>query len=440
MKFTFLILLSLLPLRSFAQIYADVTVSSGDTTLGTFRVRMLHVRAPRTVANFIGLAAGTRNWIDPATGAVESGTPYYDGLVFHRLIHDFMIQGGDPLGTGVGGPGYIFQDEFDDSLRHTGPYVMSMANSGVNSNGSQFFITLAAAPHLDDKHSVFGVVVPEDDPTYPGSRALIDGFTSTTEFPTDENNRPLTPIVIESISVAGPDLAAFDVDDPAHKLPTVESVWMRLEHRGGEHFLIWNRENRHEYPVRFSGGLSAWALAGNVLSMDDLSAAEVGITPLVNAGTTFFSMPSVDYSLAPALPQNIFDTGDTVVFETEDGNLTVTFDGVGGGAWTFQENGGSLTSGNLDNVFVPEETSLPGIPITGQFINGSGSYARALSAREVTIFFDVPVGPDQLTAVQPSLSFHTGTGGWYIGPVNSNVTPPPDFKGPFTWTPAGSGP
>ncbi len=119
-----------------------------DTTEGTFKARLFADRAPKTVENFVGLAEGAK-----------TGKPYYDGLVFHRVIPDFMIQGGCPEGTGRGGPGYKFADEFHPELNHAKPGILSMANAGPNTNGSQFFVTVAATPWLDNKHSVFGEVV-----------------------------------------------------------------------------------------------------------------------------------------------------------------------------------------------------------------------------------------------------------------------------------------
>jgi peptidyl-prolyl cis-trans isomerase A (cyclophilin A) len=126
---------------------ANETYAVFDTTEGKFKIRLFADKVPKTVENFVTLADGTK-----------TGKPFYDGTIFHRVIPDFMIQGGDPEGTGRGGPGYRFSDEFHKDLKHSKPGVLSMANAGPNTNGSQFFITVAATPWLDDKHSVFGEV------------------------------------------------------------------------------------------------------------------------------------------------------------------------------------------------------------------------------------------------------------------------------------------
>ncbi len=145
-----------LPISSLAQQPGDY--AKFDTNMGTFTVRLFKKEAPKTVANFEGLAEGTKAWKDPKTGQTVK-KPFYNGLIFHRIIDGFMIQGGDPLGTGTGGPGYDFEDEFNPKLRHTKAGILSMANSGPNTNGSQFFITLGPTEHLDNKHSIFGEVV-----------------------------------------------------------------------------------------------------------------------------------------------------------------------------------------------------------------------------------------------------------------------------------------
>jgi peptidyl-prolyl cis-trans isomerase A (cyclophilin A) len=160
------------------------------TSEGSFTVRLFEDEAPATVANFVGLAEGTKEWTDPKSGQ-KVKRPYYNGLVFHRVIEGFMIQGGDPLGTGTGGPGYKFADEFSPKARHGKAGILSMANSGPNTNGGQFFITLAATPWLDDKHSVFGEVVDGLD--------VIKKIGST---PTSKpGDRPVKPITVQSVAI-----------------------------------------------------------------------------------------------------------------------------------------------------------------------------------------------------------------------------------------------
>ena len=127
------------------------------TSMGNLTAELFWEKAPKTIENFVGLAEGTKEWTDPKTGQ-KTKKPLYDGTIFHRVIADFMIQGGDPQGTGMGGPGYKFEDEFHPALKHDGPGVLSMANSGRNTNGSQFFITEKETAWLDRKHTVFGKV------------------------------------------------------------------------------------------------------------------------------------------------------------------------------------------------------------------------------------------------------------------------------------------
>ena len=160
------------------------------TSEGNFTARLFEQEVPKTVENFVGLAGGTKEWTDPRSGS-KVKQPYYNGTVFHRVIAGFMIQGGDPLGQGTGGPGYRFNDEFSPTLRHSKAGQLSMANSGPNTNGGQFFITLDRTPWLDDKHSIFGEVVEGMDVV-----KKIGG--TVTSKPGD---RPLKPITIQSVTV-----------------------------------------------------------------------------------------------------------------------------------------------------------------------------------------------------------------------------------------------
>ncbi len=137
---------------------AETIQATFQTSVGEIVVKLLPEKAPKTVANFVGLAEGTREWKDPRTGQAVK-RPLYDGTVFHRVIPDFMIQGGDPLGTGTGGPGYRFEDEIGPDNRFDKPGLLAMANAGPNTNGSQFFITEVPTPHLNRGHTIFGEVV-----------------------------------------------------------------------------------------------------------------------------------------------------------------------------------------------------------------------------------------------------------------------------------------
>ena len=165
------------------------------TTLGDIRLTLFPEQAPQTVANFTGLATGKTTWTDPRTGE-ETKAPLYDGVIFHRVIPNFMIQGGDPLGTGTGGPGYTFDDEIDDSLTFSAPYVLAMANAGrrlgKGTNGSQFFITTARTEWLQGKHTIFGAVA--DD----ASKQVVDAISAVA---TDPRDRPLEDVVINSVTV-----------------------------------------------------------------------------------------------------------------------------------------------------------------------------------------------------------------------------------------------
>src|SRR5580693_3998691 len=159
------------------------------TTQGTVTVRLFPDQAPLTVRNFVELAEGGREWTDPRTRATTKDK-LYDGTIFHRVIAGFMIQGGDPLGTGTGGPGYKFKDEIHPDLRFDKPYLLAMANAGAGTNGSQFFITVAPTPWLNGKHTIFGEVIEGAD--------VVDAIT---RLKTGSQDRPVEDVTIESVTV-----------------------------------------------------------------------------------------------------------------------------------------------------------------------------------------------------------------------------------------------
>ena len=162
-------------------------VATMHTSMGDLVIDLYEHQVPNTVANFVGLAMGTKTWQDPESGQLRRD-PFYDGVIFHRVIKNFMIQGGDRTGTGRGGPGYRFRDEFNPELRHDGPGVFSMANAGPNTNGSQFFICEVATPHLDGRHAVFGKA---------RDAALVSEIAGVR---TGAGDRPVEPVTINSIS------------------------------------------------------------------------------------------------------------------------------------------------------------------------------------------------------------------------------------------------
>ncbi|MGA9524843.1 MAG: peptidylprolyl isomerase [Myxococcaceae bacterium] len=163
-----------------------------DTSLGEIVVRLFPKDAPKTVENFVGLATGEKEWTDPATREKKVNTSLYDGTIFHRCIPRFMVQGGDPLGQGFGGPGYKFEDEFQSGRQFDKKGLLAMANAGPNTNGSQFFITVVPTPHLNNRHTIFGEVIRGQD--------LVDKIAN--EIPKGQGDRPKTDVVINKLTIS----------------------------------------------------------------------------------------------------------------------------------------------------------------------------------------------------------------------------------------------
>jgi peptidyl-prolyl cis-trans isomerase A (cyclophilin A) len=170
---------------------AETLTATLQTNQGRIVLRLFPDHAPKTVRNFVELSEGSREWTDPKTGRPTT-SKLYDGTIFHRVIPDFMIQGGDPLGSGRGGPGYKFADEIHPDLRFDRPYLLAMANAGPGTNGSQFFITTVPTPHLNRKHTIFGEVIEGAD--------VVEAISNAS---TGRNDRPVKDVVIESIVIEG---------------------------------------------------------------------------------------------------------------------------------------------------------------------------------------------------------------------------------------------
>ncbi len=167
------------------ELYATLHTGKGD-----IRIHLFPNHAPKTVENFVGLADGSKAWTDPETRQQVEGRSLYAGTIFHRVIPGFMIQGGDPMGSGFGGPGYQFKDEFHPELSFDRPYLLAMANAGPGTNGSQFFITVGQTPHLNRRHTIFGEVVSGQD--------VVDAIAGA---PRDRSDRPKDDVVVESIDI-----------------------------------------------------------------------------------------------------------------------------------------------------------------------------------------------------------------------------------------------
>ena len=245
MKFLLALFLCAAPVQ--AQIYADVS-----TTLGDFTIELYYDDSPKTVANFMTLAEGTRAWIDPATGIVRNNTPYYDGIIFHRVIEGFMNQVGSPQGTGADGPGYSFPDEVDNDVIHDAPYLLSSANSGPNTNGSQMFITVDATPWLDGLHTVFGKVTSGTD--------IIDTIN---QVPVN-GSRPIDEVSITGIVIRKVGVEANAFDPLAQNLPEVNqqanSIALDIDEETniGTPFLNASQPARSSLVVFSSSDLSSW--------------------------------------------------------------------------------------------------------------------------------------------------------------------------------------
>lgn len=415
-----------------AQIFADFTVSKAGTPLGTFRAKLEYQKAPRTCANFIGLATGRRPWIKAIGGQVMENKPYYNGLTFHRLVHNFMIQGGSPNGLGTDGPGYVIQDEYEATLRHSGRYFLSMAKSSLpGTGGSQFFITLEEATFLDDKHSVFGEVIE--------GKAVIDAFTNATNFPTDRSvagaapddsnyfDRLVTPIKMDSVVISGPDLESFDLDNPALGLPVITRTPLTpIRNSANNTFAVtFDRGFQTEHLITYSMDLQNWTYLRNIRSFDAFEDFTYTLTG-VSFPRFYVNSARIDYGFLPNPPPGFLPAESQLRLLDRSGNtMTLVPNGTGGGTWSYS-NGGSGTLTSL--------STADGTVSTG-FANNTSSSAHWFPLAQVNATFNGVAGPDSWKSLSLILSFRAGKSGWVEGSATRQGADPVAVQQSFTITP-----
>ncbi len=304
-------------------IYADFT-----TSMGEFTCQLDYTNAPKATANFIGLATGARAWLDLTTGRART-EPFYDGLTFQRVIAGFVIQSGSPNGQSTDGPGYAFPDEITASLNFSQPMVLAMANSGTNSNGSQFFITVSSQPSLNNGYTIFGRVVS-------GSN-VVDSISAV---PTDASDRPLTNVVIQQVQVrrVGPGAQAFDIN--AQDLPVVTNLPLGIALTHAAASLSFANRQFADNRLYVSTNLTDWSADSLGIEVASPSTNSVSITN--DVPQRFFSFAQIQYPSSTFAPKTVFNRTLTLKL-TGTGTLKIKFNAKGGGTFTFAGTPGTVT-------------------------------------------------------------------------------------------------
>jgi len=295
-------------------IYADFT-----TSLGSFTCQLDYTNAPRTVANFVGLATGERAWLDLPTGRARTNA-FYNGLTFHRVIAGFMNQGGSPNGQGTDGPGYYFPDEFNTNLVFDSYGVLAMANSGPNSDGSQFFITVAPYGYGNNNYTIFGRVVSGSNVVY-----------AINHVATGANDKPLTDVVIQQVNIRRVGAAAQAFNIHAHRLPLVTNQFLRITNRTGQVSLGFTNRPFAENRLYSSTNLSAWT--AEYLGIESATPGTNTLYRAKDAPRKFFRMAQVQYT--SVAPETLYGRTLTLNFTVGPGLITIIFNSSGGGTYTW---------------------------------------------------------------------------------------------------------
>lgn len=299
-------------------IYADFT-----TSMGNFTCRLDYTNAPKTVANFIGLATGQRAWLDLPTGRARTNA-FYNGLTFHRVIAGFMNQGGSPNGQGTDGPGYAIKDEFCPSLVFDSFGVLAMANSGPNSDGSQFFITVAPFTSGNNTYTIFGRLVSGSNVVY-----------AINHVGTDANDKPLTNVVMHSVIIRRVGSAAQAFDIHAQGLPIVTNLPLKIAANTSQVTLTFSNRlyaDNQLYSVTNLG--SAWT--AEALGLEVAAPVSNNVQRAKDAPRRFYSMAQVQYPASTFAPKTMCGRTLTLNFTSGlTGTMTIIFDSVGGGTYTY---------------------------------------------------------------------------------------------------------
>ena len=340
------------------QVFADF-----ETTLGDFSVELDYVNSPQTVANFIVLAEGSRPWVDSATGEVRVATPYYDGITFHRVIDGFVIQAGSQNGLGTDGPGYVFPDETDNGLAFDAPQLLAMANSGPNSNGSQFFLTEGTPTNLNGIHTIFGSVSAGGDVVnnIHATPVDADGIANT-----GDDTVPTTDVLIDSVTIRRVGDAAQDFDEFGEEIPVVSAVSeVNLEFSNDNRALLAEGISGVTFDIDTSTDLLSWSTRSHFIDSTQVS------TPVGDLNREFFQtngpVTLVTWPLSAPGPASYFGKtltftlGSTVIVvavnalgEISDG--TITIDGQEDPITEFREESTNAYGASLvvfSNAFVP---------------------------------------------------------------------------------------
>jgi cyclophilin family peptidyl-prolyl cis-trans isomerase len=297
-------------------IYADFT-----TSMGSFTCKLEYAISPKAVANFVGLATGQQAWLDYKSGVVRTN-PFYDGLIFHRVISNFMVQAGSPNGVGTDGPGYVFPDEISPSLRFTNTGVLAMANTGTNSNGAQFFITATNYPSLNDGYTIFGELAG-------GTNVVL----AIDHVATDVNDKPLTNVTIQKVNIRRVGAAALAFNAAAQGLPAMTNITLKITNSPTQVSLSFSNRLYTDNFLFYSSNLTQW-------NNEDLG-CEIGpaftntFWRAKDTPSKFYRGAQSQYPGTTFAPRNVLGKTATIALDAGYGSLVLNFTGAATGTYVY---------------------------------------------------------------------------------------------------------